>query len=127
MARPPTPGEMAVVDQIHADASGFIDSMLTTAVTELQSGRPALELFTTLGGGLVRTEQEKGPIGLVQYRVLLAVAVSRLARMHHAAEQIAGKWETEATPSPGQSEPDTGQEIQLDCAQELRKLVDDHG
>ena len=126
MARMPTPGEMAVLDQIHANASGFIDSMLSTAVTVLQSGRPAHELFSALGGGLHRTEDENGPIGPVQYRVLLAVAVARLAGMRHAVEQLADQFTATI-----ETLTDAGMKRRtrayVECVAELRKLVDDHG
>jgi hypothetical protein len=122
----PDPGVMAAVDQIHANASHFVDEMLTTSLTELQQGVQMPELFIRLGGTLHSFKATQN-MSDVQLLVLTATAVARLAGMHHAAEQLANQWETQAAPSPGQREPDTGQEIQLDCAAELRKLVDDRG
>jgi len=125
MTQPPSPGDMAIVDQAHADASRFIDQMLTTGVTELQSGRPVHELFVSLGGGLCLTENVNGPMGPAQYRVLVAAAVSRLAQMHHAVEQLA---DTLADDQPTAVPTDEGYcEAMAYASSQVRRLVDDHG
>lgn len=128
MTQPPSPGAMARVDQAHADASRFIDEMLTTGVSELQSGMPLHRLFVRYGAGLQKLLGAQGldeVAAQVQLQVLLAVAVSRLARMHHAVEQLADQWTEQA---PNQSVWDGNCEAAFERhAAALRKLVDDHG
>jgi hypothetical protein len=115
MTDSPDPGVVAAVDQVHATASRFVDEMLTTSLTELQQGVQMPELFIRLGGTLHSMKATQN-MSDAQLLVLTATAVARLAGMHHAAEQLADEFSS-----------DTSWLSQEDCAEMLRKLVDDHG
>lgn len=101
---PPTPGQMAAVDQVTADANRFLDSILTGAVTELQKGLPQHRLVHRIGGGLIRHE-----VTPTQLNVLASIGAARLAVLHHAIEQLADVHDANGMPN---------------AAEELRKLVD---
>lgn len=122
MTQRPSPSVMARVDQAHADASRFIDEMLTTGLTELQQGTVLHELFIIYGGGLARGQAELG-LTTLHLHVLVSVAVARLAQMHHAVEQLADQMAEQAS---GLYLEEGSSRVE-DCAAELRKLVDDHG
>lgn len=127
----PDPGIMARVDQVHADASRFIDQMLTASVTELQRGMPIHDLFIRLGGSLTR-HQRLGELDDAQTLILVLVAVARLARLHHAIEQLADELDRIATKYESEDSNPTDVSRGMVAAfrlaaGEARKLVDDHG
>jgi hypothetical protein len=125
----PDPGVMAAVDQVHANASGFVDEMLTTSLTELQQGVQMPELFICLGGTLHSLKATQN-MSDVQLLVLTATAVARLAAMHHAVEQLAAEHDAVAEKYTTPHEADVGNGMAAAfrvAAAELRKLVDDYG
>jgi hypothetical protein len=129
MTESPDPGVMAAVDQVHANASRFVDEMLTTSLTELQQGVQMPELFIRLGGTLhaMKATQDMSDVQLL---VLTATAVARLAGMHHAVEQLADEHDAIAAKYTTDHQSDVGNGMAAAfrlVSAEMRKLVDDHG
>lgn len=98
----------------------LISSLLTVMVNQLTRGA-ARDRITDLVG----VELNDRLIDLDRMRLLTACALSRLARMHHAVEQLADQWTAQAPDEP--VEDGDCSAMLADNAAELRKLVDDHG
>lgn len=91
-----------------ADAGSLIDNTLTTAVSLIQMGQSHSELTDWIRSGALLQDMSR------QWAVeVVAVAVARLGRLHHAIEELADRIDDQG------AGPDT--------SSLLRKLVDDHG
>jgi hypothetical protein len=105
----PEPLVLKLAEAFHDRASGQIDSLLTQLWNALDAGEDVKAFPRRVDASLAA-----GQLDHDEVLAVAAVAVTRLAVMHHAAEQLADQWASEV--------PGRGQE-----AAELRKLVDDHG
>lgn len=116
----PTPFQLAKTDQANAAADTFIDQVLTDMVSQIEQGVRHANITARIGSGIIGLG-----LGDVERLVLVARALARLARLHHAVEQLADQWAQQA---PNESVWDGNCSGMLaDNAAELRKLVDDHG
>lgn len=116
MTRPLTPTQLSEVDQITAEFGRQLGILVETHRRLLAKGDQAPVASIS---AMLADHPEWGEPALT---ALAAVAVGRLARMRHAVEQLADKWQAEGV-EYGQ----TGYASFEDCAAELRKLVADHG
>jgi hypothetical protein len=109
MTQPPIIGPGA---KARATTDKLISSVLTVLLEELGNGASRDQVTDLVG-----VELNEPRVDLARMRLLAACAVSRLAVMHHAVEQLADKWQAEEEAAGWVAE----------CAAELRTLVDDHG
>jgi hypothetical protein len=110
----------------------LISSLLTVLLEELGNGASRDQVMDLVG-----VELNEPRVDLARMRLLAACAVSRLARMHHAAEQLIDLWTQMAAALPmapdvpgdtvSPAERQAAVEAIQECVEGLRKLVDDHG
>jgi hypothetical protein len=110
---------LRLTDAFHERAGELVDGLLTQIVTALQAGdtrdMPRRVDATIGAAGMDRDE----------VLAIAAVAVARLAGMHHAVEQLA---DTLASDQPTAVPTDEGYcEAMTHAAWQVRKLVVDHG
>jgi hypothetical protein len=122
MTQPPIIGPGA---KARAATDELISTLLTVLLEEIGNGA-SRDLITDLVG----VELNEPQIDLARMRLLAACAVSRLAVMHHAVEQLAAEHDANAEKYTTPHESDAGNGMAAAfrvAAAELRKLVDDHG
>ena len=118
----------AVTDQL-------INELLTVLLEELGNGASRDQAMDLVG-----VELNEPRVDLARMRLLAASAVSRLAQMHHAVEQLADQWQgrlqrLDTLLRRAQNDQDdlacerfsAAAEVRHACVAELRTLVDDHG
>jgi hypothetical protein len=126
MTQPPSPEQLATTEEIHAGADEFVNTVLTDAVSRLDARTDDLPGLTGhIGVGLIEMDASRKEL-----TVIAARALARLARLHHAAEQLAAEHDANAEKHATPHEADVGNGMAAAfrvAAAELRKLVDDHG
>jgi copper homeostasis protein CutC len=103
----------------------LISSLLTVLLEELGNGASRDQI-----GDLVGVELNEPRVDLARMRLLAACAVSRLAVLHHAVEQLADQQDAIAAKYTTDHQSDMGNGMAAAfrlVSAELRKLVDDHG
>jgi hypothetical protein len=118
--RLPEPTVLKLVEMFHARARGQVDGLLTQIVTALQAGEDAAAMPRRVDATLDTSGFDRD-----EALAVAAVAVTRLAQMHHAVEQLADQWAAEAPTEPVWD--GNCSALLEEKAAELRKLVDDHG
>jgi hypothetical protein len=125
MTQPPSPEQLATTEEIHAAADEFVNTVLTDGVSRAVAGADLLALTAHIGFGLLEMDATPQELTMIAAR-----ALARLARMHHAVEQLADQQDAFAAKCVTPHESDVGNGMaaayRLSSA-ELRKLVDDHG
>lgn len=118
--RLPEPTVLKLVEMFHARARGQVDGLLTQIVTALQAGEDAAAMPRRVDATLDTSGFDRD-----EALAVAAVAVTRLAQMHHAVEQLA---DTLADDQPTAVPTDEGYcEAMAYASSQVRRLVDDHG
>jgi hypothetical protein len=133
MTQPPSPEQLATTEEIHAGADEFVNVVLTDAVSGMDAGNDLFMATADIGAGLLEMAATPQELTMIAAR-----ALARLARMHHAVEQLADLWTQMAAALPAAPTPIIGETVSPAerqaaveaieaCTEDLRKLVDDHG
>lgn len=124
MTRPLTPTQLSQVDQITAEFGRQLGILVETHRRLLAKGDQAPVASIS---AMLADDPEWGEPALT---ALAAVAVGRLARLHHAVEQLADQQDAIAAKYTTDHQSDVGNGMAAAfrlVSAELRKLVADHG